>query len=210
MDCRQMQVRSEERDRGSFGMTHEHWWIVFIVTAVATIAAGIVSFLLPSVYQATVSLIPPGDILQDEAQLAVRMGIGRNSAAGRSIAITSIADVYVGLLKSRVVADGVIEKCGLMDAYGPGESRDKVRLRLTRNAMVKLSGSGIITLTVEDRDPGRAASIANAYVEELDRQSKRLSVERAAGKRVFLENRLHEIDRLLSRIDSLPSREVRI
>jgi uncharacterized protein involved in exopolysaccharide biosynthesis len=52
--------------------------------------------------------------------------------------------------------------------------------------------------------------MANAYVEELDRQNKRLSVGQATSKRVFLENRLKEVEQKLSRIDSIPAREAEV
>lgn len=67
-----------------------------------------------------------------------------------------------------------------------------------------------IAITVEDKDPERAAALANAYVEELDRQNKRLSSRQATSKRVFLENRLKEIERQLSNIENIPAKQARM
>src|SRR3989449_6445900 len=50
--------------------------------------------------------------------------------------------------------------------------------------------SGIITITATDLDPRRAAAMAEAYVEELDRLVAELSTSSAHRERVFLEERL--------------------
>jgi len=67
-----------------------------------------------------------------------------------------------------------------------------------------------VRIVVTDSDPNLAAAIANAYVEELDKQNKKLSVGQATSKRLFLENRLKEVEQKLRRIDSIPSREAQI
>ena len=50
--------------------------------------------------------------------------------------------------------------------------------------------SGIITISVTDRDPQRAAAIANAYVDELNSLVAQLSTSAAHREREFLEDRL--------------------
>jgi capsule polysaccharide export protein KpsE/RkpR len=53
--------------------------------------------------------------------------------------------------------------------------------------------SGIITIVVADRNPQRAAGLARAYVEELDRLVSQLSTSSAHRERVFLEERLKTV-----------------
>src|SRR4029077_17838323 len=53
--------------------------------------------------------------------------------------------------------------------------------------------SGIITLTVIDRDRQRARAMATAYVEELNRLVSELSTSSAHRERVFLEERLKAV-----------------
>jgi uncharacterized protein involved in exopolysaccharide biosynthesis len=63
--------------------------------------------------------------------------------------------------------------------------------RLSKNVKVKAGKKdGIITISVIDKDPQRAAAIANAYVEELDKVLTRVSISSALQNRVFLEERL--------------------
>ena len=53
--------------------------------------------------------------------------------------------------------------------------------------------SGIITLQVTDRDPRRAAAIAQQYVDELDRVVTQLNTSSAHRERIFLEERLAQV-----------------
>src|SRR5207245_7831501 len=55
--------------------------------------------------------------------------------------------------------------------------------------------SGIITITVTDRSPQRAAAIGNGYVNELNTMVAQLSTSAAHRERVFLEDRLQSIKR---------------
>src|SRR5437899_1868594 len=50
--------------------------------------------------------------------------------------------------------------------------------------------SGIITISVTDHSPQRAAALANAYVDELNSRASELSTSSAHRERVFLEERL--------------------
>src|SRR6202022_1287261 len=53
--------------------------------------------------------------------------------------------------------------------------------------------SGILTITVTDNDPNRAAAIAQAYVDELDRLVAQVSTSSARREREFLEERLKSV-----------------
>jgi len=120
--------------------------------------------------------------------------------------VTSITDMYVGILESRVVTDAIIDRFDLMKVYDI-KKRFVARKKLRKNTTIKASKENIVRITVEDRDPNKVAAIANAYVEELDRQNKRLSAGQATSKRIFLANRLKEIEEKLSKIDNILSRE---
>jgi uncharacterized protein involved in exopolysaccharide biosynthesis len=150
------------------------------------------------------------EILQRESELAGGLGAGKGSILRKAINVTNIAEMYVGILKSRAVADAIMERFDLMRLYGKKESRSNARLMLKENTRISVSDESIVNITVKDRDPNRAAAMANAYVTELDRQNKRLSAGQATSKRVFLENRLKEIEGRLSKIDNILSREAKM
>ena len=57
--------------------------------------------------------------------------------------------------------------------------------------------SGVITITVEDTDRGRARDIAQAYVDELNLLVARVNTSSARREREFIEQRLQTVDREL-------------
>src|SRR5208283_194010 len=55
--------------------------------------------------------------------------------------------------------------------------------------------SQIITISVTDESPQRAAAMAQAYVEELNRTVAEVSTSSARRERIFLEGRLQAVSR---------------
>lgn len=182
--------------------------MIFWVCTIAVVMTGIVSLLLPKSYAATASVVPPMDVLQKES--GAGLGAIKSSMLRKAMDVSGITDMYVGILRSRSIADALIERFDLPAVYGIKKDISAVRQKLSARTSIKVTYEGIVTITVEDRDPCRAADIANAYVEELDRQNKRLFVGQASSKKIFLENRLREIEQELSRIDNLLSRDAKI
>ena len=165
-------------------------WMIFLICIFAVVATAIVSLVQPKIYSATASVVPPIEMLQRESGLAGGLGLGNSSLISKALGTGGIAELYVGILQSRAVADAIIDRFDLMKAYGPLKYRMVARNMLGANTTVRVSDEGIVTITVEDTDPDRAAAIANAYVDELDRRNKRLYAGQATSKRVFLANRL--------------------
>ena len=184
--------------------------MILWICGIAVVTTAIISLLSPKIYSATASIVPPIDIVQRESELAGALGGGASSLLSKAIGVTSIADMYAGILQSRVVVDTIIDRFDLMKVYEEKKYKSNVRKKLKKNTTIDVSDEGIVNVTVEDRDPNRAAAIANAYVEELDRQNKRLSAGQATSKRIFLGNRLKEIEEKLSKIDNILSREAKI
>jgi len=184
--------------------------MILTICIVSVAAAVVVSLFLPKIYSATASVVPPISILQKESDLAGGLGGPESSMLRKFVGATGIADMYAGILKSRVVADAIIDRFDLMHVYRGKKNRSDVRRKLEANTKIRVSDEGIVSVTVEDRDPKRAAAMANAYIEELDRQNKRLSRGEATYKRIFLEDRLEQIERELSRVEDMPSWQVKI
>jgi uncharacterized protein involved in exopolysaccharide biosynthesis len=187
----------------------KHRRMIFWICAVTVIITAVISMLLPKMYAATGSVVPPMDTLQRESLLSGGLSAAKNPMLRQVMDVGSISDMYVGILRSRSVADALIERFDLGRVYGKENTPYLTRKILGDRTSIKVGDEGIVAIIVEDRDPCRAANIANAYVEELDRQNKRLFVGQATGKKVFLENRLGEIKQELSQIDSMLSRDAR-
>jgi len=179
--------------------------MIVLICGISVVATGIISLLSPKRYSAATTIVPP----IKQAGLAGELGSGKNSLLAKVMETTSIADMYVSILESRAVANAIIDRFDLMRVYGV-KKRVSAHKKLRGDTVVKVSKELIIRIKVEDRDPNRVAAIANAYVEELDRQNKRLSTGQATSKRIFLENRLAEIEEKLSKIDNILSREAKV
>jgi len=184
--------------------------MILCICIFAVVTTAIISFLLPKIYSATASIVPPMDIIQKEAEFTGALGAGKSSMLSKVIGVTSVANMYAGILESRVVVDVIIDRFDLMKVYEKKKYKSNVRRKLRNSTVIKVSDEGIVNITVEDKDPNRAAAMANAYAEELDRQNKRLSSGQATNKRIFIENRLIEIDNEFSNIPNIPTRRAKV
>jgi uncharacterized protein involved in exopolysaccharide biosynthesis len=108
------------------------------------------------------------------------------------------ADQYVALLESVTVADRIIDKFGLIEAY---DVPMRVDARRTLDAKVRVAigkKDGLISVEVDDENPRRAAEIANRYVTELRELTARLALTEARQRREFFEQQLEVTKRRLT------------
>jgi len=184
--------------------------MILAICTVAVVFVGVLSMAQPPRYAAEASIVPPSELTGGGGFGSSLLG-GAEAALLRNVVdVTSVADLYVGILESRAVSSSVIDRFDLAHVYDVNESRYRAEKVLRKHTDISVSAEGIVSIVVEDEDPNRAAAMANAYVEELDRQNKRLSSGQATSKRVFLENRLKEIEAKFSRIESIPSHEAKV
>jgi uncharacterized protein involved in exopolysaccharide biosynthesis len=158
----------------------------------AVILAVIVSFLLPKIYTATTTIMPPNPG-GDTAGLLSNFGVSGNmgSLAAMMLGIPSSADLYIDILKSQTIADAIIDRFNLMEIYKKKYRVDTIKALANHTDITKTKGE-MVTITIEDKDPKRAADIANAYVEKLDMLTRQLGMTSASRMRVFLEKRIFE------------------
>jgi tyrosine-protein kinase Etk/Wzc len=162
--------------------------------AATTLIALVISLLLPKWYTARAVLLPPtsDDIASALAEMAPR-GLGAIGIPGAP----TLADVFVAVLKSRSVADRIVERFGLVKRYDVPD-REKAVLQLEDHVTFRVGDEGTIAILVEDRDPKTAAAMANAYVEELDRFNRQTRTTSASRTRTFIESRLQLAQRDLA------------
>jgi uncharacterized protein involved in exopolysaccharide biosynthesis len=163
-------------------------------TLCGLVLSVLVVFILPKGFEATATLMPPeagsGGGAALVAALATRGAGMLGGLAGDLLGVKGNGPVFVDILESRTVADRLIEEFELGQVY-----RTK-KIEYTRKELKKHTKitedrkSGVITITVTDRKPQRAAAIAQAYVGELDRLVSQLSTSSARRERIFLEERL--------------------
>lgn len=154
------------------------------------------AFLMPRWYRATAVILPPeeSDLLSNMS-LAQR-ALTRFPAFGILNDYFTPADIFKAVLGSRTVQEELIRRFDLQTVYKQ-KSLEKTVKALRENSRVKLNPDGTIQVSVEDKDPKRAAEMANAYLEELDRFNVEKRNSQARRTREFLQRRVEETDSLL-------------
>jgi len=161
------------------------------------LASTVLAFLLPKKYQAVTRLMPPDSQSSSALTMAAVAGRTGNPAmgdiAGDLLGLKSSGALFVGVLRSQTVEDRLVAQFYLQAIYGFPLAEDARRKLEENTSIAEDRLSGIITITVTDRDPRRAASMAQAYAEELDRVVAQLSTSAAHRERMFLEERLQTV-----------------
>ena len=157
--------------------------------AVTVLAAGI-SLLLPNIYTGTTKILPPQQSQSGASAMLAQLG-GLAGLAGGVGGIKSPNDLYIGMLKSRTVADNLIQRFDLNKLYDE-KYQSNTRKQLEQRSTMTAGKDGIITIEADDKDPKRAAELANAYVDELFKLTKVLAVTEASQRRLFFERQFEQ------------------
>lgn len=155
----------------------------------AAIVSAIYSLLLPPIYTATTRMLPPQQSQSAASAMLPQLGGAMGGLASGIAGIKNPNDLYVAMLKSRTLADSMIQRFDLKAVY-QAELPSGVRAALEGASRVTSGKEGIITIEVDDKDPKRAAALANGYVEELAKLTNTLAVTEAGQRRLFFEQQL--------------------
>jgi uncharacterized protein involved in exopolysaccharide biosynthesis len=175
----------------------DHRRLLLRAVAVGLLLSALVAFLIPSSYTATTQLMPP-DQQSSSSGLAMMAALaGKASGSGNLAGLTgdllglkSSGALFVGVLRSETSEDRIIEQFDLKKLYGTRLTTVARKILDQNTAISEDRKSGIITISVTDHDPKRAAAMANAYVDGLNSLVAQLSTSAAHREREFLEERL--------------------
>ena len=181
-------LRARASGLGFLAALAQHKRRVRQATGIAAALGLAAALALPNRYTATAQLLPP-----QSSQSAVSAMLGQfgelAGLAGRDL-VKNPGALFVTLLRSRTVADRLIARFALMPAYREKNAAD-CREILDQNTRIEATKEGVIVIQVDDRDPRRAAALANGYGEELVRLNQNLAVGEAGRRRIFFEEQLH-------------------
>ena len=166
----------------------KHNRFILKLTGAAALLSVIYALLQPNIYTGKTVVMPPQQASSSASALLGQLG-GLAGMAGGAIGVKNPSDLYVGMLKSRTVADALIERFKLVDLF-KAKTMEPVRGALAGNTVITAGKDGFITIEYSDKDPKLAAALANAYVNELDRLTQTLAVTEAAKRRLFYEKQL--------------------
>jgi tyrosine-protein kinase Etk/Wzc len=186
--------------------------LIWIASLAIVVLGAAIALLLPSRYTATVVILPPQQGNSSSAAMLAQLGnlSALASMGGGLGGIKNPNDLQVSLLKSRTVEDAMVERFNLQALYRARQlsgARKRWESRTTVDNGLK---DGLIRLSVTDKDPGRAAELANAWVEEYRRLTANLAVTEASQRRLFFERELEGAHADLTRAeDNLKETEQR-
>jgi len=176
------------------------WFIILFSFSVAVLTA-IVVLIMPVTYTATTTMLPPqkeqSSAMAMLGQLGGLASLAGGGGAASMLGLKNPDDLYIGLLQSESVMDGIVQHFDLMHLYKAKKLSD-ARNVLKSNTKIISEKSSLISISVQDHDAKRAAAMANAYVSGLHDLLSHLAVTSAAQRRMFFEQQVEEVKRKLT------------
>lgn len=143
--------------REYFGIIKKRFWIITLITVIATAISGVISFfVLKPVYEAKSTLIVNTEKYE-----------GSQVITWDQISVTQqLAVTYGEIIKSRTVLEDVIKNLKLDDEY-----KD-----LVKNVTISpIEETQIISISVQDTNKARARDIANEIPKVFAEEAKRIT-----------------------------------
>ena len=168
----------------------KHKKMILSVTFAAALLAVGFSLLKPNIYTAAAKILPPQQGQSSASALLSQLGGGAlGGLAGGALGIKNPNDLYIAILKSRNIMEKIAQRFDLQKVY----EQKTVTATLTvlgSVSSIAAGKDGIITVEVDDKDPERAAVLANAYTEELNKLMQTFALTEAAQRRQFFETQM--------------------
>jgi capsule polysaccharide export protein KpsE/RkpR len=187
---RDRQVLQAERLR----LLWDHRRLLARAAAFGFVASALLAFLIPRSYISTTQLMPPdtqsNSSLAMMASMAAKGAGGLGSMAADLLGLNNTGALFVGILRSDTAQVRLVEQFNLKKVYGESLEQDARAVLDQRTIISEDRKSGIISISVTDHSPQRAADLAKAYVDQLNSLIAELSISSAHRERVFLEERL--------------------
>ena len=127
-------------------------------------------------------------VLRHFISVAERHGIASGLLSSRSP-----SGPLLGIIASRTMQDDLINRFNLQHVYRARYLADARKILSRRTEASEDKPTGIVSITVADRDPVRARDLAAAYVDELDALVVTMDTSAAHTERQFLDQRLKQI-----------------
>lgn len=173
-------------------VAHIKFVIAFYV--ITLILLSFIYWIYPKYYKANASILQP-----PERELKIETGSSEISEKMLSQLRTN-TELFFSILNSRSMKDAIIEKFNLIDAYNVSNI-DRAREKFDKLKSISLTKEKVIEITVVDRNPKRAAEIANFFIQRLDETIKAISITTAKQDRIFIESRLKETENAIKTLE---------
>jgi tyrosine-protein kinase Etk/Wzc len=171
-----------------------------MLMTVGGLAFGVIlGLVLKPKYTATATIIPPQQATSAASTLLGQMGSlsGATGMGGGMFGLKSPADMYVGILESRTIADNVIAACNLRQRYKTKTLID-TEFILQAHTTFESGKDNLIHLSVKESDAKMASDIANSYLDQLYILNSDLATGEATQRSKFYDRRLADEKHALS------------
>jgi uncharacterized protein involved in exopolysaccharide biosynthesis len=191
-------------------------WLA-VVSGIGFLLSICIALSIPNAYKSTAQLMPPDrQTLSNTSALdpLAEAATAASAMEGSLMDTTTPAGTLTGVLMSRTVEDDIINRFDLRSVYHC-KYYFEARKVLARGTIVSEDkNSGIVSLSVTDRDKNRARDLTEAYIEELNKQLSAINTSAAHRERVFLEERVkslkNDLDATVSKLSQFSSRNATI
>ncbi len=162
--------------------------LIVVNVVVVVFLALAISLVLPKWYKTTAVILPP----ETSMDPLMTLGALQMTAATANLPwFATTADVYGAILGSRYVSERIVREFDLQRLYR-ARTLDKAIRKLAKHRWIRVVDEGLISVTVEARDPVRAADMANASLDILDEFNRTTRMTEGKKTRMFVEGRLEE------------------
>lgn len=168
--------------------------LIGLCMLVCTLLAAVIAYVLPVRYTSIASLLPPsGSGSSSLASAAALAGQLSTLGAGDLLGgLKNSGDLYAGLLKSRTIADELIDHEHLMGVYRV-KKRSAAESLLNAHTDIDVDQrSTIVTISVTERTPELAQKLANDYLHALKETEGRLALTQATQRARFFADQLEK------------------
>jgi uncharacterized protein involved in exopolysaccharide biosynthesis len=174
------------------GLLGQHAILIVGGAIIAGLVALGVTYLIRPTFTATTTFLPPQQQQSAAASVLASLGPLAGIAGTAAAGIRTPADQYLALMQSVTVSDRIIDQFRLMEEYEEKYRFDARKALSTNVRMTVGKKDGLITVEVDDKNPERAAAMANRYVEELRRMTSTIAITEAQQRRAFFEHQLQQ------------------
>lgn len=169
----------------------------FCIIGVGALCSVLYSFLLPTIYTSSTTLMAPNSANAAEGLLGelsdFGISSGRDSGVGSLLGLETPSAGFVGILESRTMKESLVQRFDLKNYYKERLLEDACKDLDSDTHILENPKNGEISITVRDKSPVLASRIAQGYVDELNNLVELDSTSEARRERVFLEGRLKEL-----------------
>lgn len=165
---------------------------ILIFFLIFTIGGLIIAFIINRQYKSVARVIPP----KEGNSLSALSGVSsimKSLPSGLGALGKKSADEldYFAILKSRTVIEEIINEFDLKRVYEISDSSMEKTIRAFQgNCEIDWTEENLLEIRIWDKDANRAAQIANAYIDLLNKRSYELFTTEARYNRIFIEQRV--------------------